>query len=149
MEIVNKQARAEYAIQDTFEAGVVLLGQEVKSIRLGRAHLKGSYVRVVDGKAMLINMHVQPYRFARVDDGYDPARQRPLLLHKREVLKLEQFGKTKGVAMVPLRVFIRGRRVKVEIGVGRGKKQYERREDIKKRDLERELRSQFKQRALR
>ena len=145
MIVVNKQARVEYEITDKLEAGIELLGHEVKSLRVGKGSLKGSYVKVGNGEAALINMHIHPYKFSRLED-YEPTRSRRLLLHKRQILKLEQYDQRKGVAIVPLRVYYNGRRFKVEIGVGRGKKQYEKREEIKKRDIKRETQRSVKAR---
>lgn len=148
MQIVNKAARAEYSISEKFEAGMLLMGPEVKSLRLGRANLKGSFVKIIGGEAFLHNMQIQAYPYARIED-YEPTRLRKLLLSKKELLKLVEWDKKKGVALVPLRVYFSGRLAKLELGVGKGKHEYEKREDLKKRDQERELRAQFKQAALR
>lgn len=149
MQVVNKKARLEYEIVETYEAGLKLAGHEVKSLRAGKAHLQGSFVRVSDdGQAWLHNMHIHPYSFARLEN-YEPTQTRKLLLKKNQILKLQQYNQRKGVALVPLKVYTKGSLFKVEVGVGRGKKQHERRADIKKRDQERDLQSDFKQSQLR
>ena len=141
--IRNKSAKAEYEILDKYEAGIVLFGHEAKSIRTGKVSLKGSFVKIVKGEAYLHNMHVNAYAFARLEN-YEPTRPRKLLLKKKEILKLEEFDRRKGVTLVPLAIYSSRGRFKVELGVGRGKKEFEKRADIKKRDQDREMRRQFK-----
>lgn len=134
----NRRARHDYTVLDTMEAGIVLQGTEVKSLRQGRAHLKDSFARVEDGEMWLYHMHISPY-----DQGnrynHDPTRKRKLLLHRREVNRL--FGKVqeRGLTLIPLKVYFRRGKVKVELAVARGKREYDRRHDIAKRDTEREV----------
>ena len=146
--IRNKSARAEYEILDKYEAGIALLGHEAKSIRTGKASLKGSFVKISKGEAYLHNLHVHAYKYARLED-YEPTRIRKLLLKKKEILKLEHYDQRKGVTLVPMAIYLSGGKFKVEVGVGRGKKEYEKRADIKKRDQNREMRRQFKSSQIR
>ncbi len=141
----NRKARAEYTIVDTFEAGIVLSGPEVKMIRLKRGSLVGSHVRVIAGQAILLNMQIPAYPNARQEE-YDPKQTRKLLLHKNELLKLQHAQETKGLALIPLAIGISHRFVKVQIAIAKGKKQYERREELKKRDMAREVERTTKQR---
>lgn len=134
--IVNRRARHDYAIEATYECGMVLAGGEVKSIRDGKVVLRDAYARVEDGEVWLYAMHVTPYAFSRPD--LDPDRRRKLLLHRKEIAELERAAETKGVALVPLKLFFRDRRVKLELGVGRGKKTYDKRQAIAERDAKRE-----------
>ena len=134
----------EYAIVDTFEAGMVLSGPEVKMLRLKRGSLVGTHVRVVAGEVIVLNMQIPAYPNARQED-YDPKRTRKLLLHKHEVLKLQQAQDTKGFALIPLAVGVSHRFVKMQIAIAKGKKQYERREELKKRDMAREVERTTKQ----
>jgi SsrA-binding protein len=140
---VNKKARRDYEIIETLEAGISLLGSELKSIRQGGISLQESYVQVTNGECFLVHAHVSPYAFTSVQPP-DPYRSRKLLLHKREIEKLAIQVQRKGLTIVPLRVYINPRgKVKVEIGLGRGKKIHDKRADIKNkesaRDLERAL----------
>ncbi|HWC79744.1 MAG TPA: SsrA-binding protein SmpB [Pseudonocardiaceae bacterium] len=134
----NRKARHDYAILDTYEAGVALVGTEVKSLRLGRASLVDAYATVDDGEVWLRGLHIPEY-----DRGtwtnHEPRRTRKLLLHKDEITKL--IGKTKesGLSLVPLSMYFKDGKVKVEIGLGRGKKAYDKRQTIAKRDAEREM----------
>lgn len=148
MEVVNKRARADYTIGDVFDAGILLLGHEAKSLRLGKASLKGSFVKIVGGEAFIHNMHIQPYSYARLE-GYEPTQTRKLLLKKEELLKLEQWSQRKGISLIPLKVYFSHNLLKLQFGVGKGKHEYEKREDLKKRDIDRELKIQFKQSVLR
>ena len=141
--ILNKSAKAEYEILDKYQAGIALYGHEAKSIRIGKASLKGSFVKVSKGEAYLHNLHIHGYKYARLED-YEPTRARKLLLKKKEILKLEHYDKRKGVTLVPMAIYSSKGRFKVEVGVGRGKKEFEKRADIKKRDQNREMRRQFK-----
>lgn len=135
----NRKARHLYFIEDTYEAGIVLKGTEVKSIRRGRVNIADSYCTVRDGEVFIINMHVSPYEEGNIHN-VDPTRTRKLLLNKHEIRKLEQAVQLKGKTLVPLSLyFVRGR-VKVEVAVGEGKKIYDRREDIAKKDAERRMR---------
>ena len=136
--ITNRKARHEYHIEETYEAGIALSGTEVKSIRAGKANLQDSYARVENGELILYNMHISPYeqgnRF-----NHEPKRPRKLLMHKREIMRL--FGRTreKGLSLIPLKVYFKGSWVKVELALARGKKKYDKREDIAERDARREM----------
>ncbi len=135
----NKKARHDYFIEDTYEAGLVLKGSEVKSLRAGRVNLKDSYARVKHGEVFLYNMHISPYAHATYDRP-DPLRLRKLLLKKREIRKLVGLVSEKGFALIPLRVYFNEKgRAKVEIGVCRGKKLYDKRAALKKKDARRDL----------
>lgn len=135
---VNKKARVEYEILDRIEAGVALIGSEVKSIREGGMNLKESYVRVKGAEIFLIGAHISPYRHSRAD-AHEPTRERKLLLHRREIDRLAGQVQQKGLTLVPLRVFFKNGRAKLEVGLGRGKKLYDKREDIKAREAQREI----------
>ena len=128
--LVNKTARRNYEISQVFEAGISLLGPEVKSLREGQAELKEAYIRINDGEAYLIGCHISPYRFARLED-YVATRDRKLLLHRKEIKKLHENVKQKGLTIVPLRIYFKRGRCKLELGLGRGKKLFDKREDIK------------------
>jgi SsrA-binding protein len=134
--IVNRRARHDYAIDETFECGIALAGAEVKSIRDGKVNLRDAYARVEGGEVWLYGMHVTPYAFARGD--LDPDRRRKLLLHRREIADLARATQQQGVTLVPLRLYFKDRRVKVELGVGRGKRAYDKRQAIAERDARRE-----------
>jgi SsrA-binding protein len=135
--IENRKAKSEYFIEETFVAGIRLTGGEVKMLRLKRGSLVGAHVRVLGGEAFLLNAQIPLYPFAQEED-YDPKRTRKLLLHKREIIKIQEAQDTKGRAVIPLCIGIVKNHLKAEIGIGRGKKQYERREELRKRDLQRE-----------
>ena len=136
--IENKRARFDYQIDQVFTAGIQLDGGEVKSLRLKQASLTGAFVKIMnDGSAVLLNAQITPYKFADNQD-YDPKRTRPLLLKKNEIAKLQAGATQKGYTLVPLAFEVHGAFIKLKIGVGRGKKQFEKREQIKKRDLDRE-----------
>lgn len=138
MKIVNKRARYEYELFEKFEAGIALIGPEVKSIREGKISLDDSFARVRDGEVWLFNCHIHPYRFADIKDQ-DPTRPRKILLHKKEITSLESKMKQKRLTMVPLACYTRGRRIKLELALGRGKREFEKRGAKKKRDIELEL----------
>lgn len=140
---MNKKARHEYFIENTYEAGLELLGSEIKSIRLRECTLDAAYVRFENGQAYLFNMHINPYIF-NTHTAVEPARTRRLLLHKREINKLSAAADIKGYTVVPLEVFIKNGWAKVKIGLAKGKKQYDKRDTIKKRDLARETERGFK-----
>ncbi len=139
----NKKAHFNYHIEDTYEAGIVLTGTEVKSCRQGQANLTDSYGRVKNGEMFLCDVHISPYSHAGFSQ-HDPLRARKLLLHKAEIKRL--LGKTReqGYAFIPLRMYFRNGKVKVEMGLARGKKLYDKREDIKKKDLKREAASEMR-----
>lgn len=140
----NRQARHDYEILDTLEAGLVLTGQEVKSVRGGGMKLQGSYVTIAAGELWLMGGHIPKYPAAGPLPDYDPTRKRKLLIHKRELRKLIGKIKEKGLTLVPLRVYTRRAKLKLEFGVGRGKKEYEKRAIIKKREVDREIRERMK-----
>lgn len=133
----NKKARFEYFIQETFEAGLVLKGTEIKSIRLGQISLQEAYVRTDGKQAWLVGAHVAPYEHASAAQ-HDPSRERKLLLHKREIKTLWDAVRIKGMTIVPIKVYLKAGRAKLEIGIAKGKKQYDKRETIKERDIARE-----------
>ena len=134
--ITNRRARYDYHILDTWECGIVLAGAEVKSIRDSRANLQDSYARVEDHEVWLHGMHVSPYAYSRGD--LDPARKRKLLLHHREIDEIERGVSEKGVTLVPMRVYFKDGRAKVEIAMARGKKAYDKRQSLAERDAKRE-----------
>jgi len=134
----NKKASHDYFIEDTYEAGIVLKGTEIKSVRAGRVNLKDSHARIDSrGEVQLINMHIAPYeqgnRF-----NHDPTRSRKLLLHRKQIDKLIGLTQQKGYALVPLKVYIKNGYAKVLIGVGKGKKKYDKREDLKRKQMKRD-----------
>jgi SsrA-binding protein len=139
----NKMARRNYFIEDTYEAGISLVGTEVKSLRQGKGNLKDSYARVEGGEVFLYGMHVSPYSHGN-RANHDPLRVRKLLLHKKEIKKLYGKSREKGLTLIPLKAYFKNGKVKVELGTGRGKKLYDKRQTLKikadKRDMEREFR---------
>ncbi len=141
----NRKAHYLYEIEETYEAGIQLLGCEVKSLREGRANLSDSFARIVQGEVFLYNFHISPYPHSLEAKNLDPTRTRKLLLHKREIKRLAGKLQEKGYTLIPLKVYFNERGIaKVELGLAKGKKVYDRREDIKKRELERELRGKYK-----
>lgn len=143
MRIQNRKAPFEYTIVDRIESGIVLLGSEVKSLRLGHGKLEGAFVKIMNGEAYLVNASILPYAFAR-PSGYDPKRTRKLLLHKKELISLTSKLESAKLTLIPLSWYTKGPQVKLEIGLARGKKQYEKRELVKKADLKRELEVEFR-----
>ncbi|MEO7000645.1 MAG: SsrA-binding protein SmpB [Ktedonobacterales bacterium] len=142
---VNRQAYHDYFVDETYEAGIVLAGTEVKSIRAGHANLRGAYARVKDGEVWLDGMHISPYEQGSYMNQ-EPLRPRKLLLHHREIERLMGRVQTKGLTLIPLKMYIKENRVKIELGLCRGKKLYDKREAIAKRDSDRELARVTKQR---
>ena len=140
----NKRARINYFIDETYEAGIALVGTEVKALRDGRANLKDSHAAVKNEEVYLYDLHISPYSHGN-RENHEPLRVRKLLLHKREIRRLYGKSQERGLALIPLRMYFRNGKVKVEIGVGRGKKLYDKREDIKlkedRRSIERGLRA--------
>lgn len=134
--IRNRKARHDYLVLDAFEAGIMLAGPEVKSLRASRANLQDAYARVQDGEVWLHGMHVSPYEFSRGD--LDPVRPRKLLLHHHEIDELARASSEKGVTLVPLQVYFKDGRAKVEIAVARGKRSYDKRRTLAERDAKRE-----------
>lgn len=143
--VTNRRARHDYTILDRWEAGIVLAGAEVKSLREGRANLQDAFARVEDGEVWLYGMHVAPYAFSRAE--LDPVRRRKLLLHQREIIELARRSAEKGLTLVPLRVYFRDGRAKVELGLGRGRRTYDKRRAIAERDVRRETERALKDRA--
>ncbi|MDP3726399.1 MAG: SsrA-binding protein SmpB [bacterium] len=137
--IQNKKILFDYEILEKFEAGLKLYGFEVKSLRNGQGSLRGAYIIMRGGEAFVIGMNVPPYQPANAPKEYDPARPRKLLLSKKEIAALVGFEKQRGLTIVPLSVYNKGSTLKLEIVVGRGKKKYDKRETIKRRDSEREI----------
>ena len=147
MKIITKNKRAffDYEILEKFEAGIVLTGPEVKSVKAGHISLKGSYVTVHEGELLLLNCHISPYKFAQNQlKDYNPTASRKLLVHKKEINYLIGKLKTKGLTLLPLSVYLKRNKIKLEIGLGRGKKKFEKREKIKKREAEREIKRALK-----
>lgn len=142
MKITNKKAFFDYQITDRLEAGINLLGAEVKAIRLGHADLSGSFVKLIGSEAYLLNAKIFPYKYA-APEGYDENRTRKLLLHKKEIISLK--GKTDGanLAIVPISLYLKNGYVKVELGLGKGKKKYEKKESIKAKDIKRDIEQEF------
>lgn len=138
----NRKARHEYTILDTFEAGIVLKGTEVKSLRAGRANVSDSYALLKNGEIWLIGMHISPYEQGSYSN-VDPLRDRKLLLHKREIAKLVAKTLQKGLTLVPLKLYFKNNMAKVAIGIAQGKKSFDRRQDIAKREIERDLRRKY------
>ena len=139
----NRKAHHDYFVEDRYEAGIELAGTEVKSIRAGTLNLKDSYCTVKDGELFVHSLHISPYEKGNIFNK-DPVRTRKLLMHKREIRKLHALIKQDGYTLVPLSVYFKDARVKVEVGVCRGKKLYDKRESALKRDLERENRRGIK-----
>ncbi|MEY3361821.1 MAG: hypothetical protein RL531_1540 [Actinomycetota bacterium] len=142
--ITNRKARHDYLILDSWECGIVLLGAEVKSIRDSRANLLDAYARVEDGEIWMYGMHVSPYAFSRGD--IDPVRRRKLLLNAREIVEISQRTQEKGLTLIPLRVYFKDGRAKVELGLARGKRAYDKRHAIAERDANRETQRALKER---
>ncbi len=139
----NKKARHDFAIVETYEAGMVLAGTEVKSCRIGKVNLKDSYGKIKRGEIFLVNCHISPYDFGN-RANHDPLRERKLLFHKQEIRRLYGKVKERGFSLVPLKMYLKGGRVKVEMALARGKKTYDKREEIRRRDLKREIQQEFR-----
>ena len=135
--ITNRRARHEYFVEDVFEAGIVLKGSEVKSIRNSRANLQDAYARLIDGEVWLFGMHVSPYEYAHTERP-EPVRERKLLLNRREINELAKATQEKGITLVPLKVYFVDGRAKVELAVARGKARYDKRQVLAERDAKRE-----------
>ena len=143
--INNRAAFHEYHILDRYEAGIALKGTEVKSVMAARIQLKESYVSIRDGEIWLLNAHVSPYSHGN-RENHEPLRTRKLLLHRREIEKLERETTVKGMTLVVTRIYWKNGRIKFEIGVAKGKKLYDKREDLKQRDIEKDTKAQLKER---
>ena len=140
----NKKAYHDFFILDTYEAGIALHGTEVKSLRMGKCSIKESFIRIENGEVFIYGMHVSPYEKGNIFNK-DPLRVKKLLLHKSEINKLLGKVKEKGMSVVPLKVYFKGSLVKVEIGLAKGKKLYDKRDDIAKKDQQREAQRDFKE----
>jgi len=136
--VTNRRVRREYFIEESFEAGLVLTGSEIKSIRAGRANLQDSYVSIRDSEAWLVNLHVSPYKQASIEN-HEPKRDRKLLLHRRQIDRLLGKVQAKGYTIVPLRLYLKNNRAKVEIALAKGKKLYDKRADLAKRQAQRDM----------
>ena len=144
-QMVNRRAFHDYEIVEKFEAGIALQGTEVKSIRAGKISFKDSYARVIDGELWMVNLHINEYDHGTVWN-HDPARNRKLLLHRREIKRLTGKTEEQGMTLVPLCLYFRNGKVKVELGLGRGRKSYDKRAEIAKRDVNRDIERELKQR---
>ncbi|MFH0927991.1 MAG: SsrA-binding protein SmpB [bacterium] len=142
--VYNKNANRNYHLLETFEAGVVLTGAEVKSLRNQNAKLQGAYVTIAKGELWLIGAHIGRYAPAGPQPEYDPSRARKLLVHKRQLMSLLGKKKEKGLTLVPLELYTKGHQIKLSFAIARGKKLYDKREDLKKRDLDRDIRRLMK-----
>ncbi len=141
---VNRKAYHNYEILDTIEAGIVLKGSEVKSAKNGHINIRDAFAIIDDGEVYLLNAHIPPYQYSTYDK-VDPYRRRKLLLHRREIDRLEGKLKTRGLTLVPLKVYIKNGKIKVELALVKGKKKYDKRQAIKERDLKREMERELKE----
>ena len=139
----NPTAHHNYIIEDKFEAGIVLAGTEIKSIRNGNVNIKDSYIIIKNGEMWILGMHIKPYEFGNINNK-DPLRDRKLLAHKNEINKLLGKIKQKGISLIPLNLYWDKNHVKVEVGIGKGKKLYDKREDLKRKDAERTIERNLK-----
>lgn len=144
--VSNRRARREYFIEETHEAGLALTGSEIKSVRDGKANLQDSYVSIRDGEAWMIDAHIAPYEQAR-QEGYEPKRDRKLLLHRREINRLAGKVQAKGYTIIPLRLYLKNNLAKAEIALARGKKLYDKRDDLAKRQAQRDMERALRRRA--
>ncbi|MEK7589678.1 MAG: SsrA-binding protein SmpB [Patescibacteria group bacterium] len=142
--IKNKKVRLNYEITETFEAGMELFGLEVKSLRGKQGSLDGSHIIVRGNEAFLVGATIPPYQPANTPETYEPTRNRRLLLTKKEIFRLSGFEKQKGLTIVPISVYNKGSKIKIEIGIAKGKKKYDKREAIKRKDTERDIRRSLK-----
>ena len=139
----NKKAYHDYFIEETYEAGISLVGTEVKALRTGKCSIKESYIRIENGEMVILQMHISPYEKGNIFNR-DPLRTRKLLMHKNEIRKISQKLKEQGYTLVPVEVYFKGSLVKVKVGLAKGKKLYDKRADIAKKDLNREAQRSFK-----
>lgn len=144
MKITNRRALFDYQISEKFEAGINLYGAEVKAVKLGHADLTGSFVKIIGSEAYLINAKIFPYRYTR-PEGYDEKRTRKLLLHKKEIIALKSKTEGANLAIVPLSLYTKKGLIKVELALGKGLKKYEKKEAIKKKDIQREMEEELAQ----
>ena len=142
----NKKARHDYFVEESFEAGIELVGTEVKSLRAGGVNLKDSWCEIKNGEIFIRQMHVSPYEHGNIFNR-DPLRARKLLMHKREISRLGSLIATKGLTVIPLSLYFKGSRVKVQVGLCRGKKLYDKRDDMAKRDAKRDIDRALKERS--
>lgn len=140
----NRKARFDYEILEKYEAGIELLGVEVKSVRGGQMSLEGAFVIVRGGEAYLINANIPPYQGKNAGEDYDPLRNRRILLTKKEIAQLAEGGSNKSLTIVPMVVYNKGKKIKIEVAQVRGKKKFDKRENTKKRETDREIRREFK-----
>lgn len=138
MKIVNRRATFDYEIRERFEAGINLLGSEVKAVRLGQVDLAGSHVRIIGSEAYLLNSKIFPYKYGR-PEGYDERRTRKLLLHKKEIIALKSKMEGEGLTIVPLSLYTKRGLIKAELALAKGKKKYQKKQAIKKRDIQRDI----------
>lgn len=143
MEVLNRKARHDYFIEEAYEAGIVLTGTEIKSIRNGNCNIKDCYGIVKNGEVFLLNMFIGQYKEGNIFN-HEESRSRKLLLHKKEIKKLDEAVSVKGLTLVPIKLYFKKNKLKVELGVCRGKKDYDKRETIKERDLKREVAKNLK-----
>lgn len=143
IEINNRKAKFDYEIEETIEAGIVLTGTEIKSIRLGKANLKDSYAIIKKNEVFLLGMHISPYKEGNIFN-HDELRTRKLLLHKKEILKLNNKITLDGYSLIPIKLYFNKNKAKILLGIAKGKKLYDKREAIKKRDIDREMQKNFK-----
>jgi SsrA-binding protein len=143
----NRKARHDYFIDETYEAGIALTGSEIKSVRNGRVNLRGSYARVYNDEVYLYDAHIATYEQSGTYFNHEPTRPRKLLLHRREISRMVGQIQRQGYTLVPLRIYFKGRRAKVELGLAKGKKLYDKREDIASRDARRDIERAMKSRA--
>lgn len=143
----NKKAYHDYFVEETYEAGIELVGTEVKSLRMGKCSVKESFIKEKNGEMFIYGMHISPYEKGNIFNR-DPLRIRRLLLNKKEIRKIKSYAEQQGCAIIPLKVYFKGNYVKVEIGLCKGKKIYDKREDIAKKDQKREAERDFKVRNL-
>lgn len=146
MKIVNKKAFRDYELLDRFEAGIQLYGSEVKAVRLGHADLSGSFVRISGSEAYLVNSKVFPYKYARIEN-FDEGRTRKLLLHKKEIIALKSKMEGSNLTVVPISLYTKENLIKVELALGKGKKEYQKKEALKRKDVEREIEQELTPRS--
>lgn len=142
--ISNKKATFNYEIIETIESGIELFGHEVKSIRSGKGNLEGSYIIVRGGEAYLIGALISPFQQNNIAENYEERRNRKLILHKKEIKKISEIGRGSGMSVIPLSMYSKGTKIKLEIAIAKGKKKFDKRNTIKKRETDREIRRDFK-----
>ena len=140
----NRYAKFQYEIHETIESGIALLGTEVKAIRSGKANLRDGYCSFRDGEILLMNVHISPHKNVGSFFNHDPLRNRKLLLHKKEIIKLKSLAEKKGMTIIPLSIYLKGSLIKVSLGVGKGRKLYDKRQADKQKSLDREINAVLK-----